>query len=130
MGARSKDGLALVGQVSHIGELMAVELEHCTERLLFIPLSVKAVLHIIHIHEECINLRLVVDCFLSIVVNFSGVQSNIVGAFLIIILSLCDPLSQLQHLKSESLDCDDLVRVDVNLLLVAVLVSEWLVEVV
>ena len=81
MCARSKDGLALVGQVSHIGELMAVELEHGSERLLFIPLSVKAVLHITHIHEECINLALVVDCFLSIVVNFSGVQSNIVGAF-------------------------------------------------
>ena len=130
MGARSKDGLALVGQVSHIGELMAVELEHCTERLLFIPLSVKAVLHIIHIHEECINLRLVVDCFLSIVVNFSGVQSNVRCAFFIIVLGLCDSLRQLHSLKSEGLDCDDLVRVDVNLLLIAVLVCEGGVEVV
>ena len=56
MRARSKDGLALVGQVCNIGELMAVELKHGAERLLFIPLSVQAVLYIMHIHEESIDL--------------------------------------------------------------------------
>ena len=62
--------------------------------------------------------------------NFSGVQANVIRAFLIIVLGLCDPLSQLQDLKPEGLNCDDLVGVDVNLLLVAVLVREWFVEVV
>ena len=56
VGARAKDCLALVWQVSDISELMAVKLEHRTERLLFIPLSVQTVLHIIDIHEECIDL--------------------------------------------------------------------------
>ena len=60
VGARAKDCLALVWQVSDISELMAVKLEHCTERLLFIPLSVQAVLDIIDIHEKSINLSLVI----------------------------------------------------------------------
>ena len=60
VGAGAKDGLALVWQVGDIGELMAVELEHCTERLLFVPLSVQAVLNIIDIHEKSIDLSLVI----------------------------------------------------------------------
>ena len=47
-------------QVGDIGELMAVELEHCTERLLFVPLSGQAVLNIIDIHEKSIDLSLVI----------------------------------------------------------------------
>ena len=62
--------------------------------------------------------------------NFTGVQCNVIGAFFIIVLGLCDSLRQLHNFKSEGLDCDDLVRVDVNLLLIAVLVCEGGVEVV
>ena len=60
VGARAKDGLALVWQVGDIGELMAVELEHCAERLLFTPLSVQAVLNIIDIQEKSIDLSFVI----------------------------------------------------------------------
>ena len=74
VGAGAKDGLALVWQVGDIGELMAVELEHCAERLLFFPLSVQAVLDIIDIHEKSIDLSLIIQGFGSIVLNFRGVQ--------------------------------------------------------
>ena len=49
MAASTKDGLALRGDVSDVGELMAVELEHSTEYSLLVPLSAEASLHIVHI---------------------------------------------------------------------------------
>ena len=42
-GVGTEDGGALVGEVGHVGELMAVKLKHMAELLLLSPLAVEAV---------------------------------------------------------------------------------------
>lgn len=130
MGTSSEDSLALVRQVCDIGELMAVELKDGTESLLLVPLTVEALLDVVHILVQNVNLCLVVQSALSIVSNLGTVCTDFDGVSFIVVLSLSDSLCELENLKSESLDGDNLVGVDVDLLLVAILVREWRVKVV
>ena len=48
---------------------------------------------------------------------------------MVVILSLCDALGQLQYFQSECLNSDNLIRVDINLLLIAILICEGLFHV-
>lgn len=120
----AEDGLALVGQVSDVSELMAVELEHAAERLLFVPLAGQAVSNIVDILVKHVNLRFVVKSVCSVGVNFGVVGSNSLGVVLEIVLSLSDSLRKLKHFKSKGFDGNDLVGVNVDLLLIALLVCE------
>ena len=129
MGAGSENGFALVWQVGDIGELMAVELEDGAEGGLLAPLTAQAVRNIVHILVEHIDLGLVAQGGTSVVVNFGGIGLNLVRVLLVVPLGLGDSLGELQDLKSEGLDGDDLIGVDINLLLVAVLISEWGIQV-
>lgn len=125
----AEDGLALVGQVSDVSELMAVELEHAAERLLFVPLAGQAVSNIVDILVKHVNLRFVVKSVCSVGVNFGVVGSNSLGVVLEIVLSLSDSLRKLKHFKSKGFDGNDLVGVNVDLLLIALLVCEGGVQV-
>ena len=129
MGAGAEDSLALVGQVSDVGELMAVELEHGAESLLLVPLTGEAVGNIVHILVKNIDLRLVVESALGVVVDSGVVGSDVSGVLLVVPLGLSDSLGELKNLKSEGLNSDNLIRVDVDLFLIAVLIREWGIEV-
>lgn len=120
----AEDGLALVGQVSDVCELMAVKLEHAAERLLFVPLAGQAVSNIVDILVKHVNLRFVVKSVCSVGVNFGVVGSNSLGVVLVVVLSLSDSLRKLKHFKSKGFDGNDLVGVNVDLLLIALLVCE------
>lgn len=130
MGTSSEDSLALVRQVCDVCELMAVELKDGTESLLLVPLTIEALLDVVHILVQYVNLCLIVQSVLSIFSNLGTVCIDFDGVSFIIVLSLSDSLGELENLKSESLDSDDLVGVDVDLLLVAILVREWRIKVV
>lgn len=115
--------------MGNIGELVAVELEDLAEGGLLAPLTAKAVRNIVHILVEHIDLGLVAQGGTSVVVDFGGIGLNLVRVFLVVPLGLGDSLGELQDLESEGLDGDDLIGVDINLLLVAVLISEGGIQV-
>ena len=54
----AEDGFALVRQVWHVGELMAVEFEDVAQGLLLVPLAAQALRNIWHVEEEHLDLRL------------------------------------------------------------------------
>ena len=63
-------------------------------------------------------------CLVTIGVNLALVLLDFLSIGLKVVLSLSDSLGELEHLEAEGLDGDDLVRVDIDLLLIAVLVCE------
>ena len=63
-------------------------------------------------------------CLVTIGVNLALVLLDFLSIGLKVVLSLSDSLGELENLEAEGLDGYDLVRVDIDLLLVAVLVSE------
>ena len=115
--------------MSHIGELMAVELEHSTERLLFVPLAAQAAGNVVNVLVEHVNLRLVVKGLVAVCNDLALILLYLLRICLKIVLSLSDALCQPQNFQSEGLDRDNLIRVDIDLLFVAVLISEGLLKV-
>ena len=126
---RAKDRLALVGQMGHIGELMAVELEHGTERLLFVPLAAQAAGNVVNVLVEHVDFRLVVQCFVAVLHDSALILLDLLRVGLEVVLSLHDALGELQDFQSDGLDSDDLVGVDIDLLFVAILICEGLLKV-
>ncbi len=61
MSSCSKNGLALVGQVGYVGELVAVELENMSQGALLAPLAVEALTKVDNVVLEHVNFRLVVE---------------------------------------------------------------------
>ena len=125
VGSGSQDWLALVWEVGHVGELMAVEFEDSPESLLIVPLAGEAVSNILHVQEEHVDLGFVVEGSSRVSSNLGLVLSNLLGVELEVCFSLGNSGSQLHHLESEGLDSDDLIGIDVNLLLIALLIREW-----
>jgi hypothetical protein len=123
-GVGTKDGSALVRKVGNIGELVAVKLKHTAQLRLLSPLAVQAVTNISHILVKNLDLGFVQKGLVAVSGNLGGVLGNFLLVVLDIVLSLGDSLSELEDLKSEGLNGDDLIGVDVNLLGVALLVSE------
>ena len=124
VGAGSEDGLALVGKVSDVGELMAVELENGSQGLLLLPLTAKAVGDVVDILVENLNLTLVLEGLVGVGDDLGLVLGDLLGVVLVVVLGLSDSLGKLEDFESEGLDSDDLVGVDVDLLLIALLVCE------
>ena len=63
-------------------------------------------------------------CLVTIGVNLALVLLDFLSIGLKVVLSLSDSLGELENLEAEGFDGDDLVRVDIDLLLIAVLVCE------
>ena len=126
----SKNRSALVGELCHVGELMAVELEHSTKSLLLGPLTVQALANILHVQFKHVNLCLVVKGSMGVFCYLVFVLKDLLGVELVVSLSLRNSLGQLKHLESQCFNRNDLIRVDVHLLLIAVLISERLLKVV
>ena len=124
VGAGSEDALALVGKVSDVGELMAVELENGSQGLLLLPLTAKAVGDVVDILVENLNLTLVLEGLVGVGDDLRLVLGDLLGVVLVVVLGLSDSLGELEDFESEGLDSDDLVGVDVDLLLIALLVCE------
>ena len=125
LGGGAEDWFTLVRQVSHVGELMAVEFKNGAQCLLFVPLTAQAARYIVDILKENVDLALIVECFVSVLGDVTLVLSDLLSIGLEVELSLRDSLRQLEHLESECLNRDDLVRVDIYLLLIAFLISKW-----
>lgn len=123
-GAGAEDGLALVGKVSDVGELVAVQLEDVAQVGLLVPLTVKALGNISQVEEEHVNFGLGEESLVGVVRDLGLVSSNSLSVVFVVVLSLSDALGELENFETEGLDGDDLVGVDVELLLVALLVSD------
>ncbi len=128
-GTGAEDGLALVGQVGHVGELVAVELKHSAEGGLLAPLALQAVLDVPGVGEQEVNLGLVNESSTRVGGDLGFVLSNLNLVLLEVGLGLGNLLGQLKNLETEGLNGNNLVGVDVNLLLVALLVGELGVQV-
>ena len=61
--------------------------------------------------------------------NAIGVRSDSGPVAFLIVLGFRDCVVQLQNLNAKSFDSNDLIRVDIELLLVVVLVGAWLCQV-
>jgi hypothetical protein len=128
-GVGTKDGSALVGKVGNISELVAVKLKYAAQLRLLSPLAVQAVTNISHILVKNLDLGFVQKSLVAVSGNLGGILGDFLLVVLNIVLSLSDSLSELEDLESEGLNGDNLIGVDVNLLGVALLVSERTAEV-
>ena len=122
-GAGTEDGLALVGEVGHVGELVAVELEHVAEGGLVVPLTAKALGNVTGVGEENVDLSLGKKSLVGVGGDLGLVLGNSLSVVFEIVLGLGNALGELEDLETEGLDGNDLVGVDVDLLLVALLVG-------
>lgn len=128
-GVGAEDGLALVGEVGDVRELVAVELEHMTQGVLLLPLTAKALGNVAHVEVENIDLGLGKESLIGVGSDLGFVLGDGHSVVFEVVLSLGDALRELEHLETESLDGDDLVRVDVELLLVKLRVGDGRMEV-
>lgn len=122
--ASAENGLALMWQVGHVSVLMAVELDDGSKLLLFAPLTTEAVGNIVDIVVKNLDLGFVDKSFVRILCDFLSILIDLFSVGLEVVLSLSDSLGKLQDFESKGLDSDDLVRVDIDLLLITFLICE------
>ena len=123
-GASNQNFFALRRDVGNEGELVAVELQNVAQLLLLVELTVEALADVVRVQVEHRDVGLVVQ-------GASLVRDQALAVFVDVAVVLVvgvhnggDPAVQADQLQSQGLDRDDLVRVDVDLLLVALLVNE------
>jgi len=90
--ASAENSLALMGQVRHVGVLMAVELDDGSKLLLFAPLTTETVGNIVDIVVENLDLGLVDESFVCILCNFLSILIDLLSVGLEVVLSLSDSL--------------------------------------
>ena len=107
---------------------MAIELHNRSELFLLGPLAAEAVCNVIYVIVEDLDLCFIGQSFVSILCNFRSVFLNLMSIGLEVVLSLSNSLSELQHFESKCFNSDDLIRVNINLLLIALLICERLLK--
>ena len=108
---------------------MAVKLKHLAQLTLLVVLALQADTYIVNVHMQLLNARFVVQRQLIILVNAIRIRSNSCSVRLLVVLCFCDRVVKFHNLNTECLDCDDLIGVDVELLLVFILVARRLCDV-
>jgi hypothetical protein len=123
-GASNENFFALRRDVGNEGELVAVELQNVAQLLLLVELTVEALADVVRVHVEHRDVGLVVQGASLVLDQALAVFVDVAVVLVVGVHHGGDPAVQADQLQSQGLDRDDLVRVDVNLLLVALLVSE------
>lgn len=128
-GTGSEDGLALFGKHSNVGELMAVKLNNIAESPLLRPLSGESLSDVINMKLKNIDLGFVLEGHERVHGDSSLVHGDLSSVMLEVVLGMGDSVRELKDFETDGLDGEDLVRVDIDLLLVALLIGEWGVDV-
>ena len=108
---------------------MAVEFYDGTVKLLHLPLPPEAVFDVVDISIEFFNVGFVSAGFPVIFADLFSVVSDFSGVVLDLFLGPLNSSNELSKDDSGGLNGDDLVRIDVNLVLVALSINSWLVDV-
>jgi len=101
--------------VCNISVLMAIKLKNASVCLLFSPLSLEGVHKIINIHIKSHDSLSIIKSSTRVSSDLLSVVSNNGLMDLEIVLSLLDSHGNLKNFNSESLNGDNLIRVNVNL---------------
>ena len=125
----NEDVLALVHHPRNVGLGVAVKLNDGSVESLHSLLSVEAVFNIVDVSAELFNVGFVGSGFPVILADLFSVVSDLLGIVLDFFLGPFNSLNELLKDDSGSFDCDDLVRVDVDLVGVALVIDGWLVDV-
>ena len=96
---------------------------------MLVPLAAQTVCNVVNILVHHVDLCLHVQGLVTIHSHLVSVRHDLFRVVFEVILGLGDSLRELEHFETDGFNCDDLVGVDVDLLLVAILLSEWLLHI-
>ena len=125
MSAWAKDELALLRQVNHIRVLMTEELEHASKDFLIVTLPIEALLDVVSILVQNRELCLLVEQLLWIFHDHLFICIDKLSILLLSHFNLLDFLSQMQNVKTNCFNRDDLVRINIELPIVVCLWDEF-----
>ena len=128
-GSINKDVLALVHDPGDIGLGVAVEFNDSSVLSLHTFLSVEAVFDVVNVSTKLLNVSFVCAGFPVVLANLFSVISDLLGIVFDFFLCPLNSLDELGKNDSGGFNCNNLVRVDIYLMGIALVVNCWFVDI-